>query len=395
MGKYYSPVRGGIETHLEMLCQGLRASGEVDLEVIVANEASSSKSEVIDGVPVQRLGTVMKVAGAPICPGMRRAIQRANADIVHIHTPHPTAILTYLLSGVASRLVCTFHSDIIRQKILGKLIAPLQDQAFRRAAAILSASPNLINASPVLSRHRDRCVVIPFGTDLPAEDHSASTLVEKIRAEFPGPITLAVGRLVYYKGFRHLIQAMALAKAPGTLLIVGDGPMRGALQGVIDEVGWQDRAHLLGDISNLAPYYEACDLFVLPSVTRNEAFGLVQLEAMAYGKPVINTRLDSGVPYVSRDGETGITVPPADTPALAAALEQLLADAGLRARFGAAARARVVAEFTNEKMIARTLRVYRNVAAGEPVDTAASTGSAFHAFRSELMSPGPEAVFKR
>ena len=390
IGKYYPPVRGGIETHLEMLCQGLQASGEVDLEVIVASESSTSKEEVVDGVPVHRLGTAIKIAGAPVCPGMRRAIREAKADIVHIHTPHPTAILTYLLSGAAERLVCTYHSDIIRQKVLGKIIGPLQNLAFQRAGAIVAASPNLIDASPVLTKHRDRCVVVPFGTGLPADDCPEQPIVEELRAKHPGPIVLAVGRLVYYKGFEHLIRAMALAKAPGTLLIIGEGPMRPLLQRVIDEVGLSDRAHLLGNISDVQPYYHACDLFVLPSVTRNEAFGIVQLEAMACGKPVINTNLDSGVPFVSRDGESGLTVPPGDTPALAAALTTLLSDAGMRTRFGEAARARVSNDFTAEKMVERTLRLYRKVAAGEPVKANGANHSTVGSLTTKLLGSPTE-----
>jgi rhamnosyl/mannosyltransferase len=147
------------------------------------------------------------------------------------------------------------------------------------------------------------------------------------------------------------------------LAIVGDGPMRRQLELTARENGVSDRVHVLGqlDDAELAGAYRAADLFVFPSLAESEAFGLAQLEAMASGVPVINTALRSGVPFVSRDGETGLTVPPADPKALAAAIRSLLAAPERRRAMGEAARQRVAEDFSKEKMSSKTLALYEEL----------------------------------
>lgn len=360
VGKYYPPVRGGIETHLAMLCQGLREV--VNLEVVVANQDPHEADDQVDGVAVRRLGTVAKIAGAPFCVKLPGILRCTDADIVHIHTPHPTALVSYLLSGCRAHLVCSYHSDIVRQRVLGALIQPVQDLAFRRAKAILAASPDIIKGSPVLARHRTRCALVPYGLELAPYERPDASTVRTIRQHFGGPLILAVGRLVYYKGFEVLIRAMQQVPAPATLLIIGGGPLKSMLEEKIATAGLTGRIHLLGNVPDTVPYYQACDLFVLPSVARSEAFGIVQLEAMACAKPVVNTRLEaSGVPFVSKDGESGITVPPANSEALADAISKLLGDDALRTQFGKAGRNRIEEQFTAQKMVECTLAIYHRV----------------------------------
>jgi len=172
---------------------------------------------------------------------------------------------------------------------------------------------------------------------------------------------LAVGRLVYYKGFEVLIEAMA--KVDGRLLLIGDGPLRAKLEGLAAALGIADRVVFLGALQNreTVPFYHAADVFALPSIARSEAFGIVQIEAMAAGTPVVNTALDSGVPFVSRHEVTGLTVPPRDPDALSAALNRLLQDDQLRAGYGKAARLRARTHFSLEAMTSQTRRIYESV----------------------------------
>jgi rhamnosyl/mannosyltransferase len=357
VGKFYPPHRGGMESHLQALCGQLRA--EVNVEVLVAGEGRRTVEEVLDSVKVTRVGTLFDFAAAPVCPGLVRRIRESRADIVHLHWPHPTALLAYLASGHAGRLVLTYHSDVVRQKILGGLFWPVLRRALERADAVIAASPNYVESSPVLQRFKSKCRVIPFGVPLEEFDRVDPLQVSKLRARFGPRVVLGVGRLIYYKGFEHLVRAMK--EVDGHLVIIGEGPLRGELEREAERAGVEGRVTFLGHVEEVAPYYHAADLFALPSVARSEAFGIVQLEAMACRKPVVNTRLDSGVTYVSVDGVTGLTVPPADSEALAAALNQLLTDPALAERYGRAARLRVEREFDLARMGRRTRQLYEEV----------------------------------
>ncbi len=358
VGKFYPPHPGGMESHLELLCRTTK--DEVDVEVVVSADGPRTVRETVDGVPVTRVGTRLTLASASFNPGMANAIRRADADVVHFHHPNPTAVLSYFAARPRGRLVVTYHSDIVRQKVLGSLVSPLIHALLRRADAIIASSPRYAASSPVLRKHAERVRVLPFGIDADELGRFDPAEVERIRAAYGERIVLGAGRLVYYKGFEYLVRAIRHLDAH--LLIAGDGPLRASLQALASELGVAERVTLLGAVADLRPVYHAADVFALPAVARSEAFGIVQMEAMACGLPVVNTSLDTGVPFVSPHGVTGLTVPPADADALAAALATLLGDAALRRRMGEAGRLRVAGELSAGRMAERTLAVYREVA---------------------------------
>lgn len=354
LGKYYPPDRGGIETYLEALSRDHLS--DLDLRVIVSNKGLRTVREVVEGVPVVRMRTWLKLAGAPLNPGFIREIRRAKPDIVHLHVPNPSATMAVLASGYRGPIVVTYHSDVIRQRILGRVFEPIMQRLLARAGAIIVTSPNYLDSSPSLRPHRDRCRIIPLAINPAHLGQPDASIVEDLKRKYPGRMVLSVGRLTQYKGFDYLIRAAR--HFAGHLVIIGDGGERPHLEKLVQTLGLADRVHLVGNVGSTSDYYAAADLFVLPSIARSEAFGVVQLEAMAFGLPVINTNLASGVPFVSVHEKTGITVPAKDELELAAAIRHLSENPMLARAYGEAARRRVADIFDLREMAQSTMEVY-------------------------------------
>lgn len=367
VGKYYPPVPGGMERVLQLLCEGERR--QIDSRVLVAGTERVTSHEIRNGVPVTRAGSLGMMGSVGLSVALPFELRRMPADVTVVHEPNPVALVADFLTRRRGPLVVYFHSEVVRpQWKYALLYRPFLARVLDRAARVIVASPAMAATAVQLADHRDKCVVIPYGIDTapfaltPAVEARAAA----IRAESDLPLMLFVGRLVPYKGIDVLLRAMV--DVPARLAVVGNGPLGASLQRLATDLGIADRVSFPGGLpdAEVVALYHACDAFVLPSVTRAEAFGMVQLEAMACGKPVISTDLPSGVPWVNRHGETGLVVPPGDSGALAAAMSTLLADEPLRRRLGAAARARVEREFTAERMAERMVALYREVLAGEP-----------------------------
>jgi rhamnosyl/mannosyltransferase len=237
-----------------------------------------------------------------------------------------------------------------------------------RAQCIISTSARYAESSPELAPYHGRVRIVPYGIEAePYEAESGAATANGLRKRFGSRVVLAAGRLIYYKGFDVLLEAMTRVDAH--LVLVGEGPLRDALERKTRALGLEPRVTFAGEVHQreIAAWYRAADVFAFPSVARSEAFGIVQLEAMASGIPVVNTHLDSGVPFVSLDKETGFTVPPQDPAALAAALNSLLGNAKLREEMGRKARQRVRELFTKDRMVGQLRSIYRQVLDSAPV----------------------------
>jgi rhamnosyl/mannosyltransferase len=336
--------------------------------VLVANDTLSISRERHGAVEVIRLPTLVKVGAVAVLPTLPLWLRQAQADLIVIHEPNPMALLAYFLARPPGRLIVWFHSEVVRPSWrYAAFYRPFLRFAFARASKIIVASPTLAASAPQLRGCEPKCVVIPYGLEMATEGNAAPARVTAraaaIREEAGGKaIVLFVGRLVKYKGVEVLLEAMRGVSA--TAVLVGNGPERATLEAVAERAGVAGHVRFLGAVSpdELAALYRACDIFVLPSVTRQEAFGVVQIEAMACGKPVISTDLGTGSGWVNQDGETGLVVPPRDAQALRTAIVRLLNDVPLRTGMGAAAHQRARGMFGVDRMVASVMALFREVA---------------------------------
>ncbi|HKY23480.1 MAG TPA: glycosyltransferase [Vicinamibacterales bacterium] len=362
LGKFYPPAKGGMEAIVQLICR--ETSRYVHNRVLVANDRFARVEEKDADVEIVRLPVIARIGAVAVCPGFPLQLTREEADIVLLHEPNPMALVAYFLARPAGKLIVWFHSEVIRPSWRYRLFyRPFLQFALSRATRIVVSSPALAKTAPALREWQEKCVVIPFGVEKPSDIGAAETAAraDAIRREIDRPIVLFVGRLVPYKGVDVLLDAMRTISAE--LVLVGGGPLRAELQRKAESAGIIDRVRFAGEVTGdeLAALYRACDLFVLPSVTRQEAFGVVQIEAMARGKPVVSTSVGTGVDWVNRDGETGLVVPPGDAPALGAAIDRLLRDPLERQKMGAAGQERARSVFAVDTMVNSVLSLYHDV----------------------------------
>jgi rhamnosyl/mannosyltransferase len=350
IGKFYPPVPGGMERIVETVC-GV-SEGLVESRVLVMNTSGETVEEAHGGVHVTRVGTIGAAGSVAIAPGFPRALSRARADLIVLHEPNPWALLSYAMVHPACRIVIWYHSDVVRPALQYALFyAPIARPAYRRAERYIVSSPALAEHAAALAPYRERVRVIPFGID------AASWR----GLEGPTPFVLFAGRHVAYKGVDVLLRALQ-----GTSIravIAGDGPRRAEWEGLAATLGLAPRVRFAGDVPDeeLRVLMQSCAVLVLPSITRAEAFGYVQLEAMASSKPVVSTDVPSGVSWVNQHETTGLIVPAADPGALRAALERLMGDPSLRRKLGEAGRRRVEEEFALTRLRDRLGALYREL----------------------------------
>ena len=368
---WFSPHLGGVESHVRSLSRELAARGNDVTVVTSRHDLSLPAEESMEGFRVVRVKPRFIVMRTPITPKMRASLRSLSVDVVHGHSPPPLAS-SYAGAVAAERgipYVVTYHCDVELPSALGGFV----ESVYRRS---LGAS-TLRNADQVVVTTRtyaatSRAVwrynptVIPNAVDHRRfrPDVDVSWVRERLKIPPDVPVALLVGRIVPHKGIEHFIEAARFVP-DAQFLIAGEGSLLGAMKRFAASMGVAERVRFLGRVSdeNLPKVYAACDVFVLPSVSRLEAFGIVALEAMATAKPVIVADIP-GVREVIEDGREGLVADAVNPQDLADKIRRLLGDPEARRAMGQRARETVLESFSIERVTDQIEAVYRSIVEG-------------------------------
>ena len=374
LGKYYPPEPGGMEVVVKSFAEA--TAGKLDNYCLVASRAGPTRVERGVDATVHYLKERGTFLLTPVLPSLPRVLHRLRGErnfaAILLHYPNPMAVaalvLSILLRRKREKIVIWHHADVLLEERwkrgLYALFRPVEEFLFRRADAFVAATPHHVSCSGTFRRFADRTAVIPYAIpdawfEVSEGEREAAA---RLRERLGGRYILFVGRLVPYKGLDTLVRAAD--RIPCRIAVIGTGPQDGLLRKEVAARGLEDKVRFLGRVDDLRPYYLGCDFFVLPSINRLEGFGIVQIEAMAVGKPVVSSDLPSGVTYVNVDGETGLTFHVGDDAGLAEACNRLLAEPGLRERLGTNARVRTFEKFSYTAMKDAAVPFFRRLCGG-------------------------------
>lgn len=368
MSPWFYPHLGGVESHVAGLSRELACRGHEVTVVTARHTPSAPERERIDGVDVVRVKPRATLLRTPIAPRIRALLRELPADVIHAHLPPPLSA-HYAADAAEQRgtpFVVTYHCDVEIPTPLGSLIEAayrrsLGASTLERAAKVIVTTRTYAATSRAVWRHSP--VVVPNAVDVHRFDPTldGTAVRDRLRIRKDRPVVLLVGRIVPHKGIEHFLEASRYV--PGAqFLVAGEGSSLEGMERLAESLGVTDRVRFLGRVSqeNLPRVYAACDVFVLPSVSRLEAFGIVALEAMATGKPVVVADIP-GVREVIEDGREGLLADPVNPQDLAAKIQRLIGDPALRERMGRLGREKVLANFTTEKVADQVLAIYEEV----------------------------------
>jgi len=361
INKYYTPDIGGVESVVQKYSEYFAKVKEIKVTVLCINKYFNIKTryENINNVYIIRVSSFGSFFSMPLSISFFYYFIRIRKkyDIIHFHEPFPLGSLLTFLVPKKTKLILTWHSDIIKQKKLKKIIEFFQHKLCKRTNLILTTSSNLLSSSSVISHYKYKTKVLPL---------SISSNVEKgtKHKDDNDNYILYLGRISYYKGIEVLLKAYTESNTSKKLIIVGDGD-----KNIINSINSYKSAStkIIEFINRFVSedekmnFLKQCSFFVFPSIQPSEAFGIIQLEAMLMKKPVINTSLPTGVPLVSLHKETGLTVEPGNVNELSSAIDELSFNPSICQEYGRNARNRVIKYFSDDVVLPQLNKYYESL----------------------------------
>jgi rhamnosyl/mannosyltransferase len=360
---YLPESMGGVEQVIRQLCAGTARMGVHSKVLTLTREATASEID-FEGHRVRRIPCDINIASNGMAFAAIGELRRmaARCDVVHYHFPWPFADLAHFAAHIRKPSVVTYHSDIVRQKLLLRLYSPLRHRFLQSVDVIVATSPNYLASSAVLARYRHKTRVITYGLDRSSYPAVRADLLQHWRHRIGSRFFLFVGVLRYYKGLHILLDAMADADYP--VVIVGAGPTEQELKARALRLGLRN-VYFVGAVGedDKVALLTLCLAVVFPSHLRSEAFGISLLEGAMFGKPLVSSEIGTGTSYINIDGETGLVVPPGDAMAFGRAMRVLWDDPARAARMGRQAAARYASLFTSQQMAAGYTTLYYELVA--------------------------------
>ena len=352
IGKYYSPVRGGIERVVQSLSESLVNEGH-QVSCFVSSYSLFTSAETIKGVKLTRFSTFFHFFSLPMTLWKKKEIENLKPDLLQIHIPNPIALLIY--RNVKCKKVVFYHANYVGHKWIQGLYNYILRQSIKNYDVVLFSSEKLLESSAGILKNVDIVKkVTPFSASYLSLNNKSDELArEGIEAKISDIVF--VGRLVKYKGLKYLIKAMSDVNF--SLAIIGDGPEKKSLLELITELSLFDRVKIYSDIndSELKLFYQNTKVVVLPSIEESEAFGLSLLEGLSFGKSLVSTKLNTGIDGINVHGETGLQVRTKNWMDLADSLNLILKDSSLRKKFEIGAKKHYKVNYSSECILQNTL----------------------------------------
>lgn len=366
LGKYYPPFYGGMEKMNYDIVENMKGKYDCEQDVLCCSHSKDFQETMSTDYKLFRLPLRCVIASTPIPKGLFSLYKRIrnDYDIIYLHLPNPLLSLMILVYPTKAKIVAHWQGDIMRHQLLLWLYKPIQSLMLKRADRIVVTSENYAKFSQPLQPYQNKITVIPIGIDNKYLEADFSK-VDEVKNKYKGKkIVLSIGRLTHYKGFKYLVEAAKHLDNNTVVLIAGIGELEQNLRNQIDRDNLSDRVKLIGRVPDgyMGAYLRAADVYCLPSITKAEGYGIVLLEAMSVGTPIVASNLtDSAAPWINQDSVTGYNVEKMNPQDIADGICKILDDNQKRTEFSKNCIDRYERMFTLDKMLEKVYQMYKEL----------------------------------